>query len=194
MSLLSHNKLCQLVNIGVIENSGLDLVNAASIDIRLGSKILVEDNPHRDRNEYHKPTVSLARKEALRMHSVDISKEPYILAPGEFILAQSFEIFHLPNNIAGEYKLKSSMARIGLEHLNAGWCDPGWHGSVLTLEFSNLTSYHFIELRYLDKIGQVVFFECEPVPEEASYATKGGYNNNKEVTTPDGHSKIQPGD
>ena len=32
------------------------------------------------------------------------------------------------------------------------------------------------------KIGQMVFFEHEPVPEHASYAVKGQYNNQKEVT------------
>ena len=76
------------------------------------------------------------------------------------------------------------MARIGLEHLNAGWCDAGWTGSVLTLEFRNLTTFHEIELIYGDKIGQMVFFKHDPVEMDNSYAVKGRYNGLATVSTP----------
>jgi dCTP deaminase len=74
------------------------------------------------------------------------------------------------------------MARIGLEHLNAGWCDAGWNNSVLTLELKNMTQYHTIMLQKGDKIGQMVFFEHEPVPHERSYAVRGRYNNDSTVS------------
>lgn len=193
MSLLTYNRLMQLIALEVIEGADESCVNAASIDIRLGKKILIEQNPW-IASGYDCEYISLRDKDQLLMRSFEFGKDGdvFILAPGQFILAQSQEIFNLPNHIAAEYKLKSSMARIGMDHLNAGWCDPGWHGSVLTLEFRNLTTYNFIQLREGDKIGQVVFFEGEPVPEHASYATKGGYNNNKEVTTPAGHASKTP--
>lgn len=95
----------------------------------------------------------------------------------------SAEVFNLPEDISAEYKLKSSMARIGLEHMNAGWCDAGWHGSVLTLEFKNMLQYHAILIRPGDAIGQMIFFYHEPVPKSASYATRGRYNNDKSVST-----------
>ena len=107
---------------------------------------------------------------------------PYIIYPGEFLLAHSVEIFNLPNNISAEYKLKSSMARIGLDHLNAGWCDAGWHGSVLTLELKNCTRNHEIIIRAGDMIGQMIFFSHEEVPESKSYAGRGRYNNDKTVS------------
>ena len=74
------------------------------------------------------------------------------------------------------------MARIGLEHMNAGWCDAGWNGSVLTLELKNMTKHHAIRIRPGDPIGQMVFFKHEPVPTEASYASKGRYNGDSSVS------------
>jgi dCTP deaminase len=107
---------------------------------------------------------------------------PYILYPGEFILASTHELFNLPNYISASYALKSSMARIGLEHLNAGWCDAGWHGSVLTLELKNMTRSHEIVLHHLDLIGQMCFFRHKPVSDEDSYACRGRYNKDKTVS------------
>lgn len=47
--------------------------------------------------------------------ALDILKEKknlsFLLMPGEFILAQSVEVFNLPDDLSAEYKLKSSMAR-----------------------------------------------------------------------------------
>lgn len=108
--------------------------------------------------------------------------ERLYLQPGEFILAQTVEEFYLPNNIAAEFRLKSSVARAGLDQALAVWCDPGWNGSVLTVELRNNTRYHVLVLEAGMKIGQVVFFKGEPVPDEASYAVRGQYNNDKSVT------------
>lgn len=188
MSLLSYNQLCKLIADGVLENAEYENVNSASIDLRLGRYLLVESNrpeitgsgmPVDDSLK----RVVLKKRDQLQMRKYDLIQDGmFILFPGEFILAQSFEVFNLPNNISAEYKLKSSMARIGLEHLNAGWCDAGWNGSVLTLELKNMTRNHEIVLQYQDKIGQIVFFEHEPVPEDKSYAARGRYNGDKEVS------------
>lgn len=178
MSLLSYNELLELVHRGVITASE-ENINSASIDITLGANILSE-------RAFQAPElrrVHLGKREALNttQHTFGKDGDEFVLYPGEFILAQSAEVFALPLNISAEYKLKSSMARIGLEHLNAGWCDAGWHGSVLTLELKNMTRNHEIVLRAGDKIGQVVFFKHEPVPEKESYAVKGSYNKDKTV-------------
>lgn len=178
--LLSHNELLELLDKGILENSDSELVNSASIDIRLGSKLLIE--PDVDTMEDYQWT-SLKRKEALVWKEWDLFEDgSYFLYPGNFILASSFEVFNLPNNISAEYKLKSSMARIGLDHLNAGWCDAGWHGSVLTLELKNTSSNIVIELHAGDKIGQMIFFRHEEVPADKSYAVRGRYNLNTEVS------------
>ena len=173
--LLSHNQIKALVNRGVVEHAKEEAVNAASLDIHLGNLILVEP--------VLGGTLDYARRDKPSWHTVDITGSEYILKPGEFILAQTIEVFNLPNNISAEYKLKSSMARIGLEHMNAGWCDAGWHGSVLTLEFKNMSRVNSIRLRPGDAVGQLVFFQHEAVGEEASYATRGRYNQDKTVST-----------
>lgn len=180
--LISYHGLVDLVNRGVIEEVVGDHINAASIDITLGHKLLIEDRTDGYKYKGHPDVVSLRNRDSLKVVEWNlISQGPYVLKPGEFILAHSYEVFNLPDNIAAEYKLKSSLARVGLDHLNAGWCDPGWNGSALTLELRNLTTYHFLKLEYGIKIGQMVFFRCDPVPQEASYATRGSYNNNTSV-------------
>ena len=174
--LLSHNQIIDLCRQGVIEKWRDTAVNSASLDIHLGNKILVE------RYSERRQPVDYSQRQRLQMIEIDLGKEGYTLRPGEFILAQSDEIFHLPLTVSAEYKLKSSMARIGLEHMNAGWCDAGWNGSVLTLEFKNMTQWHDITIRPGDPIGQIVFFRYDPVDLDQSYAVRGRYNGDKTVS------------
>lgn len=174
MSLLSYDELMALVARGVITGVDLDYVNATSIDITLGKKVLREDYPVNGR------AVVLGQRDPLTMVEEDAT-DGIILYPGDFILAQSEQVFNLPNDISCEYKLKSSMARIGLNHCLAGWCDAGWNGSVLTLEIMNVTNKHRIILKAGDKIGQMIFFSHRMVPDDRSYAARGRYNNDKEV-------------
>lgn len=176
MILNGHEITEEIITNRFVENTNLNNVNAASLDIRLGRYIMVE-SPGSTRRVY------LGSRQPLTMYKVDLDqfKDGYALQPGQFILGQSEEVFNLPNHISAEYKLKSSMARVGLEHLNAGWCDAGWNGSVLTLELKNMTSVHQIVIKRGDKIGQMVFFKHSPVNSNLSYATKGSYNNDKEV-------------
>lgn len=182
-SLLSYNELQLLIDDGVITKAKPEHVNSASIDIQLGKTILIErPDPELYKNGAYR-RVSLKNREQLNMISWDLEREgPYIMSPGEFILAHSVEVFHLPNNISAEYKLKSSMARIGLDHLNAGWCDAGWHGSVLTLELKNQTRSHEIVLESGILIGQVIFFLHNEVPIGKDYSARGRYNNDKSVS------------
>ena len=182
MSLLSYNQLCDLIRSGVIEGSDFSLVNSASIDIRLGTSLLLEV----DNVENH---VNLSKRESMATYRYYLPEDGYLLKPGQFVLAESMEVFNLPRDISAEYKLKSSMARIGLEHLNAGWCDAGWNGSVLTLELKNMTQRQSIRIRPGDKIGQMVFFMHEPVPVHASYANRGSYNGDLTVTGAKGEKK-----
>lgn len=179
MSLLSYLELNELVVNNVITNVYADQINSTSIDITLGRYLLIERNHPLYGQNFN---VSLAERQALNMLQIDLDEcGQYTLNPNEFILAQSEQIFNLPNNISAEYKLKSSMARIGLEHMNAGWCDAGWNGSVLTLELKNMTRNHSIVIKKGDRIGQVVFFKHTPVSYENSYAARGRYNGDKTV-------------
>lgn len=177
MSLLSYDDLLLLSLDGVISPVLPDSINSTSIDIHLGQFVMIEQ-----RTTGRDFEISLRDRTPLSMRRHDLKETPLLLMPDEFVLAQSLETFNLPNNISAEYKLKSSMARIGLEHLNAGWCDAGWHGSVLTLELKNMTKHHAIRLHYGDAIGQMVFYSHAPVPADRSYAARGRYNNDSTVS------------
>lgn len=178
--LLSHDDLMLLIETNVIEHAKKTAVNAASIDIHLGRRILIERSGSEDQGV---PTIDYAKRQRPNMMEYVMDEEGFLLMPGEFILAQSVEVFNLPDDLSAEYKLKSSMARIGLEHMNAGWCDAGWHGSVLTLEFKNMLNNHAIRIRPGDAIGQMIFFRHAVVPRDKSYAARGRYNNDKSVST-----------
>ena len=180
MSLLSFNELLQLVEQGVITDVPYEHINAASIDVRLGSDILIERAILR--------SVSLRDRENLVMESLSLDNSGYRLDPGEFILAHTLEKFNLPNDICAEFKLKSSGARIGLNNVLATWCDAGWHGSALTLELQNVTRHHSIILRPGDRIGQMLFYRVSPVPADRSYAARGRYNGDTSVQ----QAKVNP--
>lgn len=175
--LISHNELVKIVKDQVISPVYHKAINAASIDIHLGDTILWEDD-----HDGLTKIVDYRLRQPVSYFEHHMDADGWLLQPGDFILAQSRETFNLPNWLSAEYKLKSSMARIGLEHMNAGWCDAGWNGSVLTLELKNMTKHHAIRIRPGDPIGQMVFFKHEPVPTEASYASKGRYNGDSSVS------------
>jgi dCTP deaminase len=143
-----------------------ELLNPASLDVRLGNNLMIE---------------TMHQEELLR---VDISdrteEEPYKLLPDHFCLAETLELFNLPEDISCQFVLKSSRARSGLNHLLAGWCDPGWHGSKLTLELKNERRFHSLPLYPGMKIGQMVFHEMSNVPMH-SYRETGHYNNHLTV-------------
>jgi dCTP deaminase len=67
----------------------------------------------------------------------DIEEQPYVLNPGEFVLASTLEWVTIPRHLVGILMGKSSLARIGLQVEAAGYVDPGWSGR-LTLELKNL--------------------------------------------------------
>lgn len=143
-----------------------ELLNPASLDVLLGDRLMVEVE---DRPELQILGIS---------HHTQAN--PYWLAPNEFCLAETREIFNLPDHIAGQFVLKSSRAREGLEHLMAGYCDPGWHGSRLTLELQNSRRFHNLPLWPGMKIGQMVFHSLAGLPER-SYAITGRYNGHATV-------------
>ncbi|CAB4169270.1 Dcd Deoxycytidine deaminase [uncultured Caudovirales phage] len=179
MSVISYSELCELVEAGII-NAKPSQINGSSIDLTLDSIIRIESP-----NTHGKP-IDLASKENIITTPINLTYPPYhcgyILQPNEMILASTSEIFNLPHNISAEYKLKSSMARNGLEHLNAGWCDAGWTNSKLTLELKNVTRHHKLLLTVGMPIGQVIFYKHETVPTDKSYSVRGQYNNQIEVT------------
>lgn len=169
--MLSYHALHDLVHRGVIDALP-EQINGASIDVCLGSNLLIECGSFDD----PPAAVDLSKREALTFARVTMGADGYALQPGDFVLAETLEMFHLPEDVAALFVLKSSMARAGLEHSQAGFADPHWHGSVLTLELKNITAHHTLLLKPGMRIGQMVFFRVAPVPESKGYGVKGAYN------------------
>lgn len=174
--LLSYNELVELVEYGVID-ADYELINGASIDLRLHNEILIEQWVP----EYNR-IVNLSKKESPKFESITMDSGGFIFKPGMFILASTVETFNLPNDIACEFKLKSSIARAGINHLLAGFADPGWHNSRLTLELKNCLQFHSVLLKPNMKIGQMLFHRVKPVPEDKSYRVNGRYNGTLQTT------------
>jgi dCTP deaminase len=175
MSLITYNGLVELVAQGVLTPVPPEHINGASIDVRLGGTFAFESGSERA------DIVDLSKKESPVMHLNECHTD-VVLYPSQFCLASTMEIFNLPNDIACEFRLKSSVARAGLDQALAVWCDPGWHGSTLTMELRNNLSHHPLRLTPGMKIGQVIFYQGDFVPREQSYATRGQYNHDKTVT------------
>lgn len=170
--LVTYAGICSLVETGVVEGASIGNVNAASLDVRLGEVMRVEDS-------FQPGLIDLTaeRVEGPPMVSVPLDESGgWTLDPGQWALFETRERFNLPDDLALEFKLRSSMARSGLDHALAGWGDPGWHSATLTLELRNNSLVNRLRLAPGMRVGQVVFWRGEPVPEHASYAKRGRYN------------------
>jgi dCTP deaminase len=166
MSILCDWQIAEQCRAGMVTPFDPELVNPASLDVRLGRHIRLES--------------SMSPELVLDDLGFWDEEAPYMLKPGQFILAETMETFHLPDTIAAQFMLKSSRAREGLEHLMAGYCDPGWHGSKLTLELHNSRQLHPVAIWPGMKIGQMVFHQMSQAPLR-SYAETGRYNNHTTV-------------
>lgn len=173
MSLMAGTELLDLIERGVI-TALKDNVNAASIDIRIGDEILIEDSSTGG-------VVDLDAKQSLNFIKVKIPEEGVIIYPGQFFLAHSVEFFNLPDDISSEFVLRSTLARNGLNHMLAGFADAGWNGAQLTMEFKNETSFHSLLIKPGMRVGQMKFFRHKDAG-DLSYAKVGSYNGQTGAT------------
>jgi dCTP deaminase len=139
------------------------MVQPSSIDVRMDRYFRVFENhkyPHID------PAVEQADLTRLVEPEGD---EPFILHPGEFVLASTYEVVTLPDDVAARLEGKSSLGRLGLlTHSTAGFIDAGFSGHV-TLELSNVATLP-IKLWPGMKIGQLCFFRLSS-PAEQPYGS-----------------------
>lgn len=93
--------------------------------------------------------------------------DPFILHPGEFVLASTLERVAVSDDLVGRLEGKSSLGRLGLLiHTTAGFVDSGFDG-YLTLELSNVANLP-IALYPEMKIGQISFLQMT-TPAEVPY-------------------------
>lgn len=143
------------------------MVQPSSVDVRLDRYFRVFENhryPHID---------PAAEQPELTRMVEPAGDEPFILHPGEFALASTYEVVTLPDDVAGRLEGKSSLGRLGLlTHSTAGFIDPGFSGHV-TLELSNVATLP-IKLWPGMKIGQLCLFRLSSPAEHPYGSAKYG--------------------
>jgi len=109
-------------------------IQPASVDLRLGREFRVFRN-------YRLPYIDV-KQEMANLTELEVIDEanPFILHPGEFVLAVTLERVEVPADLVGRLDGKSSLGRLGLiVHSTAGFVDPGFQGR-LTLELTNVAN------------------------------------------------------
>ncbi|MDN5796775.1 MAG: dCTP deaminase [Intrasporangium sp.] len=141
-----------------------EMVQPSSVDVRLDRYFRLFDN-----HKYPYIDPAAEQPDLTRLVEVCGEDDAFVLHPGEFVLASSFETITLADDLAARVEGKSSLGRLGLlTHATAGFVDPGFSGHV-TLELSNVATLP-IKLYPGMKIGQLCFFRLSS-PAEHPYGS-----------------------
>jgi len=148
----------------VVDPLGDGAIQPSSVDLRIDRYFRVFRN---DTTPFIDP------KEAQEDLTELVEVKPdgrFILHPGEFALASTFERVRIADDLVARLDGKSSLARLGLlTHVTAGFVDAGFDGH-LTLELSNVATLP-IALYPEMKIGQISFLRMT-TPAEHPYGSK----------------------
>jgi dCTP deaminase len=163
--LLSDRDIRSEVELGrvKVEPFSEAMIQPSSVDVRLDRFFRVFEN-----HKYSVIDPSIEQAELTREIAVE-ADEFFILHPGEFVLASTYEVITLPDDIAGRLEGKSSLGRLGLlTHSTAGFIDPGFSGHI-TLELSNVANLP-VKLFPGMKIGQLCLIKLSS-PAEHPYGS-----------------------
>jgi dCTP deaminase len=151
----------------VLEPYDPAMIQPSSVDVRIDRLFRLFDN-----HKYSVIDPAQEQPELTRLVEVD-KGEAFVLHPGEFVLASTFEVVTLPDDVAARLEGKSSLGRLGLiTHSTAGFIDPGFSGHV-TLELANVATLP-IKLWPGMKIGQLCFFRLSSAAEHPYGSAKYG--------------------
>jgi len=107
---------------------------------------------------------------------IDVNDEGrLVIPPKTYALILTLERVKLPDDVMGDMKLRSSLAREGLLGSFA-WVDPGWDGN-LTLGIYN-ASDEPVELEYGERFVQIAFIRLES-PSRNPY--RGNYQGSRRI-------------
>ena len=154
-------------------------LGSCSIDLRLGNVFRVFNH---SKCAYIDPRNKKLNQNLTK--KVEVEKgEPFIMQPGEFVLAMTLEKIELGDDLLGRLEGRSSLGRLGIAiHSTAAVFDPGWRGKVVmelgnfgkmpvalypgmricSLTFERLTSP--AEVPYYKKKGAKYIDQKEPLP------------------------------
>ena len=158
--LLSDRDIKREIEAGRVKVEPFDsaMIQPSSVDVRLDRFFRVFEN-----HKYSYIDPSIEQPDLTRMVEVPADEE-FILHPGEFVLASTYEVITLPDDVAGRLEGKSSLGRLGLlTHSTAGFIDPGFSGHI-TLELSNVANLP-VKLFPGMKIGQLCLIKLSSAAE-----------------------------
>ena len=167
MAILSDRDIKKCLETGEILIEPLEnperQIQPSSVDLRIG-------NEFKGFRIIRKPCIDPMDKTDIDsyMESFYIDDgEPFIIHPGEFALATTYETVKLPDNLVARVEGRSSMGRLGITmHVTAGYIDPGFQGRI-TLEISNIGKMP-VALYTGQRVCQIVF-ETMTSPSEKPY-------------------------
>jgi len=108
--------------------------------------------------------------------------EAFVIHPGEFALAPSFEGFKIPGGLIGLLDGRSSLGRLGIiVHVTSGSVDPGFSGP-LVLELANLGRIP-VKLFPMMRVASVKFLRLEGKVKR-TYQSKDKYLGIKNLLYP----------
>jgi dCTP deaminase len=141
MTILSDKDIKKAIKNKELEIKGVNLeeISCASIDLHLGNKFRVFKH-----SEITHIDVKKGIPESLTQLIEVEDGKPFVVHPGELVLATTKEFIRLPFHLAGRLDGRSSLGRIGLiVHSTASAFDPGFEG-IPTLEISNIAKIPII--------------------------------------------------
>ena len=110
----------------------------------------------------------------MQFKNVKVNDRIVLLRPGETILAHTQEFIGGRHNVVTKMYARSSMGRNFVEVCkDAGWGDVGYFNRW-TMEVTNNSQYFTIPLVAGRRIGQIVFYEVEPLIDAPDYVGEGG--------------------
>ena len=167
---LSHQTIEKYIDAGkIIIQPDFDKKNIRPVGIRihLARHVLL---PEPDQ------VVSLTAGQDLKYNEIDLTKDDFVLKPGQFVLGASYEAIQTSPDILAILDGRSTIARLGLTtHITASVIDGTFETPhVAVLEIKNVGNFR-IRLNFKDPIAMMLFAELkEPVMQKIQTQYGGG--------------------
>lgn len=160
MGLKSHGEAMLLSDISIkelIQNGKIKFfpefdmkdIRPTGIRLHLGSELLI---PHEGQR------VDFDNTDKLLFDKISLKEQDYILKPGQFILASTYEYFQVPRNIVCHLEGRSTVARVGLAiHCTSGIIDGNFdEPRSIVLEIKNQGPFEIV-LKFKTALAMLSF-------------------------------------
>lgn len=120
------------------------------------------------------PKTAVEERLGMSLENIKPENKIILLRPGETILAHTDEFIGGRDVVVAKMYARSSMGRNFVEVCkDAGWGDVGYFNRW-TMEVTNNSQYFTIPLVVGRRVGQMVFYEVEPLQKAPDYVGEGG--------------------